>query len=460
MQRKNHSIKNSNISEKGIGSFLSKILQDEKSGNYTPAPEDITQGEPVYNSVVDQVNAARDSALDMKKRFESINIADDPESAEKLKRELQQLQFESNRYRRVAQAPDQKPSFWRYIFHPFTRGQSRDQITTIDLDKRRLYASSIRDDMNLINSQAMILADIAQDVNLDTNFELKSFKVKASLQDSVNDIARYLDIMIDTLSKTSRDLTQAGKSVNTMNKIKSTRDNEEIATVNAALKYYKAMKETTKDIVTTKPKTKLFGFGGDDNPEGISTDELNDLMDGNSQAANQYSLDQAENLDPNAYVQFEGELSTAVEQATELYNSFDPSQPNPESQEVAQDLSQSLDKLNQMGQRFGQSDQLDPVTAGYVEMIPDMQQAIQPMIAQDTYQGYNQIGQYAGGSTVDSGYYRSFSTKKVDLKAAKNKLGKLIGALKDKVQKVKKKKQVAAEVKKKAKNAKKTLGLK
>ena len=201
---------------------------------YYPADQDITKGEPVYNSVLDQVNEARNSALDMKKRFNQINIGDDPQSTEQMLKDLKQLQSEANRFRRVAQAPDQKPAFWRYILHPGSIGPRRDQVTTDQLDKRRLQASNIRDDMKLINSQAGILEDIALETG-SLNYDLKSFGVKTTPAELMSEIQRHLDIMIGTLNKTSRDLTQASKSMKTIKQLDSVKTSiEEKATVDAA----------------------------------------------------------------------------------------------------------------------------------------------------------------------------------------------------------------------------------
>lgn len=459
MQKKSLNLNDSLSSEKGIGNFLSKILQDEKSGRYTPSPSDITEGEPVYNSVLDQVNAARESALDMRKRFDSIDIGDDPQSAAKLKVELKRLQDESNRFRRVVEAPDEKPSFWRYLFHPWSYRPNREQVTSDALVERRLRASDIRDDLNLINSQAGILHDIASDVDIDTNFELKSFGTKASLRDSVEDIKEYLDIIVGTLSKTSRDLTQARKSTKTMKKLDTikTNDHEEKATVDAALKYYKAMKDTMQDIVVTKPSSKLFGIGGnkDPEPDEMSEAALNVLMEGSNQA-NDLSLEQATNLNGADYENLGQTFDEVANRAEALMHSLpdDASQLTQQPVNIADQLNKEMNNLNRLNQNYDRTGQVDPYS------IDESQQVVDE--SQDVFNDFGDLEDFVstpvGGDAYGS--YRSVSTKKIDLKKKKQQLAALIVKLRKAAQKFKKKKQAAEIVKKQAVQAKAILSKK
>ena len=460
MQKKSLNLKNNLPSEKGIGSFLSKILQDERSGRYTPSPSDITEGEPVYNSVLDQVNQARASALDMRQRFDSIDIADDPQSAAKLKVELKRLQDESNRFRRVVQAPDERPSFWRYLFHPWSYRPNRDQITTDSLDERRLRASAIRDDLALINSQAGILQDIANDVDINTDFELKSFGAKSNLKDSVQDIKQYLDIIIDTLGKTSKDLIQARKSVKTMKNVNTikTSDHEEKATIDAALKYYKAMKDTMQDIVVTKSSSKLFGIGEDKdpNPDGMSEAALQALMDGNNEAQNDLGLDQATRLNGEVYQEMGDQFANAANQAERLMQSLpdDPSQLTEEPVSISEQLDREMDGLNRLNENLGRSGQMDDYNVSQSEEVIGQ--------GQDVLQDFSDLGDLVGTPVEGSAYgsYRSVSAKKIDLKKKKQQLAALIVKLRKAAQKFKKKKQAAEIVKKQAVQAKAILSQK
>jgi hypothetical protein len=433
-----------------IGKILDHLFTYHPDEEYF---KEAQAGEPVYDSVLDQVNAARDSALDMKKRFNDIDISDDPQSAAILKRELQQLQLESNRYRRVAQAPDQRPSFWRYLLHPWYNPQSRDQITTDMLDERRLRASSVRDDLNMINMQAGILQDIAKDVNLDTNFDLKSFGVKANLKDSVEDIKKYLDIMIGTLNKTSRDLTQAGKSIKTMKNVNTikTNDREEKATVDAALKYYKAMKDTMQDIVITKPSSKLFGLGGNNiSSQELDPNVLSDLMDNNKQAEDGLTLQDAVEIKPAAYDQMGDQLDHVASLAEQLMRSLpdDQSQLTEQSVNASQQLNQAMDNLNRVSEGMNNSGAVDPYNADQAQDVVDD--------GQEFLQDFSDLGDFVPSQISGDAYnsYRSVSTKKIDLKKKKAQLAALVGKLKKAAQKFKKKKRAAEVVQKQAAHAK------
>lgn len=427
--------------------FIGKIL--DHMFTYYPDEEYFNQakaGEPVYESIVDQVNAARDSALDMKKRFNAIDIDSNPEAAIDLKKELAQLQAESNQYRRVATAPDERPSFWRWLLAPGSINR-RDQINSVELDKRRLRASTVRDDMNMIYSQAGILSDIAKDTRIDPNYQLKNYATKTSLHDLKDEVEAYLDKMIGILNKTSQDLNQAGKSVNTMKKIDSikTNDREEKATVDAAIRYYKAMKETMQDIVTVKPNSqKLFRF--DKNPDGIDPDELNALMEGNSQAEQNFTLDDAMQLEPATYNQIADQMDKVAGIAERLEQQLPASNDSGVSESsvsASEELDHEMDVLNRM-QESANDGAMDEVSANESASIVDE--------GQDITSSLPDLGQYVG---MDYGtdFNKSVKLMKIDLKKKKAQLAAFASKLKKAAQKLKKKKVAAEVVKKKAKKA-------
>lgn len=424
--------------------FIGKIL--DHIFTYYPDEEYFNQakaGEPVYESIVDQVNAARDSALDMKKRFNAIDIDSNPEAAIDLKKELAQLQLESNQYRRVATAPDERPSFWRWLLAPGSINR-RDQINSVELDKRRLRASTVRDDMNMIYMQAGVLSDLGK---IDLNYQLKNYAAKTSLHDLKDEVEAYLDKMIGILNKTSQDLNQAGKSINTMKKTDSikTNDREEKATVDAAIRYYKAMKETMQDVVTVKPSQKILGFG-DKNPDGIDPDELSALMEGNSQAEQNFTLDDAMQLEPATYNQIADQMDKVAGIAERLEQQL-PASNNSGVSESSVDASEQLDHemdiLNRM-QESANDGAIDQVSADESADIVDEGQNITSDLPD--------LGQYVG---MDYGtdFNKSVKLMKIDLKKKKAQLAAFASKLKKAAQKLKKKKVAAEVVKKKAKKA-------
>ena len=55
------------------------------------------------------------------------------------------------------------------------RRTSRDQISTVARDDRRLQASQIRDDLNLAYENAKVMSDISKDLEVDPDFSVKIF---------------------------------------------------------------------------------------------------------------------------------------------------------------------------------------------------------------------------------------------------------------------------------------------
>lgn len=383
-----------------------------------PAPkmEDLLNGKESFEEIMGDIKDAKNSAENLRNQLDSIQLNDDPETIDQINKKLALITKETNRFQRIVQAPDQKPHFWEYILHPGEiRRTSRDQISTVARDDRRLQASQIRDDLNLAYENAKVMSDISKDLEVDPDFQLKSFAAKGNIKKKIEDVQRYLDIMIDSFDQTINDMANTEKAYpgnkNNMTQKKVKADYSEKATIEAAVKYYRAMRSTMAEEEVSQ---KIFGIGGhDDDPDSTITDQdIQGLVDeGMPTSAPQDSIyGTVSEWKPEYIDTMANELNDVNQQATEFVNSYDPNGDPSEQQDTAMDIYGNAQDLMRQANQYHQNGSIpDGVYSTVVDGLGPVMQNI-PQFTSD--------GAYYGDMST-AGAYNSYASRSLTL-ARKN----------------------------------------
>lgn len=431
-----------------------------------------------YESVVQQIQKARAEAVDMRRKLDQINIDDDPDPKKRAQYQsfLDKMADAVNRWRGVVQGPDHKPGFWERILHPFGGGQNmRDQIVSIDKDKRRLRLANVRDDFDLLKQQTEIMKDITDDIMVDPEYDLKSYSVKSTqtLKEKLDIIIKGFDkALSDIADATKKDITTSGAKMNYV-------DKSEKAAVDAAIRYYRAMTATLDDVVDVKksiPSKKSnamkwpFGGGGDDsgdvdqevlNQTGISNEDIEEIAPDAQSAADVTGY--IEEADPNGLENLGNKLDEVGQASDQWSEQYNPNMSNPEPllNQADRILAEAQGTLS-LAEQLHQNGTLDDQTfAQIAQNMEALQQQYGDVTDDDSGAFYDEAAASYSKSVLQAmrnmSYPITIKGAKVKPAEVKNKLKKSSSAVTSLGQKLKKKASKLRTVKPKVIQTKKKI---